>query len=87
MDTNDLQSLAGHLEKRGLRVLVDEPRMRLRATNPLSSRLSEEITATGDRHVTSFDHEIGERGQEPECSERIAHILAVGPASGRERSV
>jgi hypothetical protein len=86
VDTNDLQSLADHVKKRGLQVLVNEPEMRLLATNPLNSRLSEEITAAGDRYVTSFDYEIGERGREPECAERIARILALGPASVRERS-
>jgi hypothetical protein len=86
VDTNDLQVLAGYLEKRGLQVVVNEPGMRLLATNLLNSRLSEEITSTGDRYVTSFDYEIGERGRETECAERIAQMLALGPASGRGRS-
>ncbi|MEU0389991.1 hypothetical protein [Streptomyces chartreusis] len=39
------------------------------------------------RYVTSFDYEIGERGRETECAERIAQLLALGPASVRGRSV
>ncbi|MFF5984996.1 hypothetical protein ACFY78_39815 [Streptomyces olindensis] len=86
MDTDDLRLLAGYLEKRGLQVVVNEPDMRLLATNPLNSRLSEEITATGDRYVTSFDYEIGEHGRETECAERIAQMLALGPLSVHGRS-
>lgn len=77
MDTNDLNTLAGHLERHGLRVTVDDGAMRLEVTNPLNSRLSEEILVKGCRYVTGFDHEIGEAGEEAACAERIARILAV----------
>ncbi|WP_200309346.1 hypothetical protein [Streptomyces adelaidensis] len=46
-------------------------------TNPLNSRLSEEILVEGGRYVTGFDYEIGEAGDETVCAERIARILAV----------
>ncbi|MFD0436987.1 hypothetical protein [Streptomyces chartreusis] len=78
MDTNDLQRLAEHLEERGLRVTVNAAEKRLTATNPLNSRLTEEIVATDDSYVTSFDYEIGERGSEGECAERVARVLAIG---------
>lgn len=77
MDTNDLQRLASHLEHRGLRVAVNDSALRLDVTNPLNSRLSEEIILKRQRYVTGFDHEIGETGDEATCADRIARILAV----------
>ncbi|MFH0516313.1 TIGR02391 family protein [Streptomyces sp. M41] len=53
VDSNDLQRLAGHLEKYGLQVTVDDSVMRLNATNPLNSRLTEEILAMGEATSTS----------------------------------
>ncbi|MEV2250231.1 hypothetical protein AB0I94_06610 [Streptomyces sp. NPDC050147] len=41
-------------------------------------RLAEEILLTGGRYITGFAYEVGERGAEPDCAERIARILAVG---------
>lgn len=78
MDSNDLQRLAGHLETHGLWVTVDDSAMRLNVTNPLNSRLTEEILAKGDQYVTGFDYAIGEHGHEQPCAERIARLLAVG---------
>ncbi|MER7404069.1 hypothetical protein ABT373_16635 [Streptomyces sp. NPDC000070] len=86
MNTNDLQRLSGYLTERGLRVTTDENEPRLHVTNLLNSRLSEEIVLAGDRYVTSFAHEIGERGGEQACAERIARMLAVGAAAVREGS-
>ncbi|OUD01472.1 hypothetical protein [Streptomyces swartbergensis] len=86
MNTNDLQRLSGYLNEHGLRVTADENDMRLHVSNPLNSRLSEEIVLAGDRYVTSFAHEIGERGGEQECAKRIARMLAVGAAAVREGS-
>ncbi|MFE0104454.1 hypothetical protein [Streptomyces sp. NPDC059009] len=90
MDTDDLIQLAHCVEAHGLDATVDEAESRLLVTNPLNSRLTEEIHAVADGYVTSFDYEIGERGQERECAERIARILAVGtagssPERGRTR--
>ncbi|MFB8777202.1 hypothetical protein [Streptomyces broussonetiae] len=79
MDTNDLQQLVGYLENHGLQVTVNEAEMRMRVTNPLNHRLTEEILALSDRYVTGFDYEIGVRGAEEECADHIARILAVGP--------
>lgn len=81
MDTNDLQRLAGHLEEHGLQVTVNAAEMRLNVANPLNSRLSEDIVAVAKQWVTSFGYEIGEHGGEQACAERIARVLAVGPAS------
>lgn len=78
MDSNDLQRLDGDLEKYGLQVTVDDSVMRLNATNPLNSRLTEEILTKGDQCVTRFDYAIGEHGHEQACAERIARMLAVG---------
>ncbi|MBC2903127.1 hypothetical protein [Streptomyces cupreus] len=83
MDTNDLQNLAGHLEERGLQVVVNEAEMRMHVTNPLNSRLTEEIVAVADQYVTGFDYEIGVQGAEQECADRIARLLAVGPADAQ----
>ncbi|MER5257414.1 MULTISPECIES: hypothetical protein [unclassified Streptomyces] len=81
MDTEALLRLATHLEGRGLRVTVNEAERRLHVTNPLNDMLTEEIVATGDRYVTSFGYEIGEHGHERACAERLAQLLAVGPAT------
>lgn len=81
MNGNDLRTLAGHLEQHGLLVTVDDDAAQLHVVNPLNSRLSETIAASGDRWLTSFDYEIGEHGNEEACAERIARILAVGPTS------
>ncbi|MFG2270683.1 hypothetical protein ACGFNY_13070 [Streptomyces chartreusis] len=78
MDSNDLQRLAADLDKYGLQVTVDDSVMRLNATNPLNSRLTEEILTKGDQYVTGFDYAIGEHGHEQACAERIARMLAVG---------
>ncbi|MGW4544575.1 hypothetical protein ACWEOP_42795 [Streptomyces chartreusis] len=78
MDSNDLQRLAGHLEKYGLQVTIDDSVLRLNATNPLNSRLTEEILTKGDQYVTGFDYAIGEHGHGHACAERIARMLAVG---------
>ncbi|MFE7277479.1 hypothetical protein [Streptomyces sp. NPDC057623] len=78
MDSNDLQRLAGHLEKYGLQVTVDDSAMRLNVTNPLNSRLTEEILTNGDQYVTGFDHAIGEHGHEQACAERISGMFAAG---------
>lgn len=72
MDSNDLQRLASHLETHGLRVTVDDSAMRLNVTNPLNSRLTEEILAKGDQYITGFDYAIGEHG----------HEQPTGPANG-----
>ncbi|MGA4841782.1 hypothetical protein [Streptomyces sp. G45] len=85
MDTNDLKQLTSHLENLGLLIDVGEPAMRVAVTNPLNSRLSEEILVVGDRYVTSFDYEVGVRGAERECADRISRILAVNSNSGRTR--
>lgn len=79
MDT-DLQRLAAHLEKHSLHVAACDPELRLHVSNPLNSRLGEEIRLVGGRYITSFDYEIGESGEERACAERIARLLAVGAA-------
>ncbi|MFI8832557.1 hypothetical protein ACIGPN_16150 [Streptomyces afghaniensis] len=86
MNTNDVQRLIRYLGEHGLRVTADENDLRLHVANPLNSRLSEEILVVGDRYVTSFAYEIGERGREQECAERIARVLAVSVVAGREGS-
>ncbi|MEV5940661.1 hypothetical protein [Streptomyces sp. NPDC051994] len=80
MDT-DLQKLAGHLQSRGLHVALNDTGS-LQAANPLSEHLTEQIAMDGSRYVTSFGYEIGERGHEASCAERIAHILAVPIQTG-----
>ncbi|MFF4501629.1 hypothetical protein [Streptomyces sp. NPDC001401] len=81
MDRNDLQRLAGDLEEYGLRVTVDGSALRLKVTNPLNSRLTEEILTKGEQYVTGFDYAIGEYGHEQACAERIARMLAVGTSA------
>lgn len=81
MDT-DLQKLAGHLKDRGLRVDLTDSETTLQAANPLNALLTEQIATTGDRYVTGFGYEIGERGHEASCAERIAHMLAVPIQTG-----
>lgn len=76
-----MNRLVGNLEAHGLKVVVDETEGRLLVSNPLNGMLTEEITAVADRYLTSFDYEIGERGQETACAERIARILAVATNS------
>ncbi|MFI7239589.1 hypothetical protein [Streptomyces cyaneofuscatus] len=86
MNVTDLQRLAGHLRNHGLQVVALEPELRLHATNPLHSLLTEEIVAEGGRYVTSFSYEIGERGREKACADRIAHLLAVRRPTTAEAS-
>ena len=81
MDT-DLQKLAGHLRDRGLTVDLTDSETALQAANPLNALLAEQIATTDDRYVTSFGYEIGERGHEASCAERIAHMLAVPVQTG-----
>lgn len=78
MNSDDLRRLAGHLEEYGLQVTVDDSAMRLDVTNPLNSRLSEEIHAKDNQYVTGFDYAIGDQGYEAACAERIARMLAIG---------
>lgn len=78
MDNDDLRHLCARLEARGLTAAVNEPERQLNVSNPLNSRLSEQISAVDAHYVTSFGYEIGERGREEDCAERIARILAVG---------
>ncbi|MFD7164128.1 hypothetical protein [Streptomyces violascens] len=82
MDT-DLQRLAGHLRKRGLRVDIDltDPGS-LRAANPLDGMFTEQIAMNGNRYITSLGYEIGESGHEASCAERIAHLLAIPVQTG-----
>ncbi|MFH9134734.1 hypothetical protein [Streptomyces sp. NPDC017524] len=77
MNATDLQRLAGHLRNHGLRVVAVEPELRLHATHPQHGLLTEEIVAGGGRYVTSLFYEIGERGREKVCADRIARLLAV----------
>lgn len=77
MDANDLQKLAGHLQKHGLQVAMNNTELRLHVSNPLHGMLNEEIVAVGDRYVTGFGYEIGEHRHEGSCADRIAHLLAV----------
>lgn len=82
MNATDLRRLAGHLRNHGLQVAALESELRLHVTSPLHGLLTEEIVAEGDRYVTSFLHQIGRRGREKECADRIAHLLAVpGPTT------
>ncbi|MGW2228256.1 hypothetical protein [Streptomyces formicae] len=78
MDTDDLHRLGTYLEKRGLRVAARDPELKLTVANPLHPQLAEEILLADGRYLTSFDYEIGERGDEQACADRIAHVLAVG---------
>ncbi|WP_328313054.1 hypothetical protein OG432_24245 [Streptomyces sp. NBC_00442] len=84
MDT-DLQKLAGHLQDRGLTVDLTDSETTLQAANPLHEMLTENIATEGDRYVTSFGYEIGERGHEAGCAERIAHLLLVPVQTGPRR--
>ncbi|MEU3371710.1 hypothetical protein ABZ734_14740 [Streptomyces sp. NPDC006660] len=79
MDT-DLHGLAGHLRKRGLRVELDAAGL-LRATTSVND-LVQQIAMTGDRYITALGHEIGERGREATCAERVAHLLAAPVQTG-----
>ncbi|MBV7245140.1 hypothetical protein [Streptomyces sp. MW-W600-10] len=86
MNATDLQRLAGHLRNHGLRVVALEPELRLHVTSPLNGLLTQEIVAEGGRYVTGLFHEIGERGREKECAERIARLIAVsGPTTAGAR--
>lgn len=76
MDT-DLQKLADGLEMRGLTVASCDPEKRLQVTNPISSLMAEEITLRRGRYVTGFDYEVGERGAEADCAQRIAYMLGA----------
>ncbi|NDZ62357.1 hypothetical protein G3I47_34730 [Streptomyces anulatus] len=77
MNANDLQRLAGRLRNHGLQVVALEPELRLHATNPPHSLLTEEIVAAEGRYVTSFLYAIGERGHKKACADRIARLLAA----------
>ncbi|MFE2977945.1 hypothetical protein [Streptomyces sp. NPDC059258] len=77
MNATDLQRLAGHLRNHGLRVVALEPELRLHVTDPMHGFLTQEIVAEGGRYVTSFLSDIGERGREKKCADRVAHLLAV----------
>ncbi|MEU1302575.1 hypothetical protein [Streptomyces shenzhenensis] len=81
MDNDDLRELGARLEAHGLTVAIDQPKRQLNVSNPLNGRLSEQISAVDAHYVTSFAYEIGERGREEDCAERIARILAVGPTT------
>ncbi|WP_328631944.1 hypothetical protein [Streptomyces sp. NBC_00356] len=76
MDT-DLQNLVDHLEKHHLTVATCDPERRLQVTNPISTLLSEEIVLKRGRYYTGFDYEIGERGKEEACADRIAYLLGA----------
>lgn len=77
MNATHLRRLVGHLRNHGLRFVALEPELRLHATHPQHGLLTEEIFAGGGRYVTSFFYEIGERGRETACADRIARLLAV----------
>ncbi|MFI6683382.1 hypothetical protein [Streptomyces sp. NPDC050485] len=83
---SDLQKLAGHLRKRGLHVDVDDTEPHLQAASPLHEMLTEDIATDGDLYVTSFGYEIGERGHEASCAERIAHLLLLVPVQTGPRT-
>ncbi|MEU9195370.1 hypothetical protein [Streptomyces hundungensis] len=78
----DLRKLAGHLRDRGLTVELNDDETVLRAANPLHEALTEQIATNGVRYVTGFGYEIGERGHEAGCAERIAHMLGVPVRTG-----
>ncbi|MEU6765670.1 hypothetical protein ABZ916_24520 [Streptomyces sp. NPDC046853] len=82
MDTEDLLRLADHPRVRGLTVTDSEAESRLHVTKPLNDIFTEEIDATGDCYVTSFECEVGERGSEQICAGRLAQQLSVGIATG-----
>ncbi|MFK0184555.1 hypothetical protein ACIQV1_10120 [Streptomyces rubiginosohelvolus] len=84
MNTTDLQRLAGHLRNHGLRVVALEPELRLHVTHQTPGFLTQEIVAEGERYVTSFHDDVGRRGREKECADRIAHRFAVSlPTTAR----
>ncbi|WP_425838935.1 hypothetical protein [Streptomyces fractus] len=76
MDT-DLQNLVDELKARGLTIAVCAPENRLQVTNPISSLLSEEVVLRRGHYVTGFDYEIGDRGNETACADRIAYLLGA----------
>ncbi|MGW0905072.1 hypothetical protein [Streptomyces sp. NPDC002853] len=86
MDIDDLHRLGKLLEGRGLRVAACDPELRLYVSNPLNSQLAEEIVLTSGRYITGYEYEVGERGAERSCADRIAHILAVGDEPKAERA-
>ncbi|MEU5900514.1 hypothetical protein [Streptomyces venezuelae] len=86
MDTDDLHRLGAYLEGRGLRVAARDPELILAVANPLHPQLAEEIRLTDGRYITGFDYEVGERGDEQACADRIAHILAAGDTPRTEPS-
>jgi hypothetical protein len=73
----DLQKLADGLQKRGLTVAPCDPENRLQVTNPVSSLMAEEIVLERGRYITGFGYEIGERGQEKTCIDRLAYMLGA----------
>ncbi|MGW7096938.1 hypothetical protein [Streptomyces sp. NPDC054874] len=77
MNATDLLRLVGHLRNHALRVVALEPELRLHAAHSRRGLLTEEIVAEGGRYVTSFFYEIGERGREKACADRIVRLLAV----------
>ncbi|WP_420032187.1 hypothetical protein ACN2WE_04835 [Streptomyces sp. cg28] len=77
MDT-DLQKLADDLEGRGLTVARCDPENLIQVTNPLSSLLADEIALRRGRYImASIDYEVGARGQEKGCADRIAYMLGA----------
>lgn len=82
MDT-DLQNLIDALEMRGLTVARCDPELRLYVSNPISSLLAEEILLKEGRYYTGFDYEIGARGHEAACGDRVAYLLGAHTAHER----
>ena len=85
MDT-DLQKLAGHLQSRGPHVALNDTGT-LRAARPLDEHLTEQIAVDGSRYVTSFGYEMGGRGHEASCAERIAHPRSPYPDRPQKEGV
>ncbi|MER5464599.1 hypothetical protein ABT010_28700 [Streptomyces sp. NPDC002668] len=76
MNTDYLRELADNLRLRGMTVGLEAEHC-VRATNPMHKLITTAIRLVGDRYVTEYDYEVGERGDEPASAGRIAHLLAM----------
>ncbi|OPF67858.1 hypothetical protein VT50_0237625 [Streptomyces antioxidans] len=77
MDASGYRDLADRLKAYGLSIVVKGAR--LSVANPLSTNLVEEIASQGERNVTTWGNELGERG---ECGDENGTALRLALLRG-----
>lgn len=81
VSSSGLPQFALSLRAHGLR-LAEANQFHVRVANPLNPSLTEHVRLSQGQYVTDYGYELGQLGEEAECADRVAYLLAVPRLDG-----